>query len=102
MDKSAYKVCTLANNWECIDGDSCSGKSYIVDSQGQNYCGVNCSTFILLPNRICIDKCDENIFYSNDSYQCGFCIHMNINKPNKLLNQSGCLSDNEIPPEAYL
>ena len=104
-DKSAFKICALSdsnNNNECIEGDSCPSENYIVDSQGPNYCGDNCNNYILLPNKICIDKCDENIFYANDSHHCGFCIHMNINKPNKLLNHSGCLSDDEIPPEAYL
>ena len=106
-DKSAYKICALSNiannnDKSCIEGESCSSERYIVDSQGQNFCGDKCRNYILMPNKICIDECDENIFFINDSYHCGFCIHMNINKPNKLLIHSGCLSDNEIPSEAYL
>ena len=95
---SAYRICALADGDNCID--SCPSGSYFVDSQGRNFCGEKCPHYILLPNKICIDECDENIFYSNDSYHCGFCIHMDENNQYKLLNKSGCLS--EQPEGTYL
>ena len=62
--------------------------------------GEKCYKYYLVPNKICVDECDENIFYSNDSYYCGFCIDMDEEKPYKLLNRSGWLS--YIPEGAYL
>ena len=97
-DKSAYKICALANNNNCID--ECSSNSYFIDSQHPNFCGTNCSDYILIPNNICINECNDNYFYSNDSYHCGFCIHINKTHPYKLLNSSGCLDT--IPNGTYL
>ena len=97
-EKSAYKICALSDNNNCIE--KCSGNKIFIDSQHPNFCGVKCSNYILLPNEICIKDCDENIFYTNDSYHCGFCIHMNNTHPFKLLNSSGCL--NSIPEGTYL
>ena len=97
-DNSAYKICFLSDNSGCID--SCSSGNIFIDSHGANFCGTKCPNYILIPNGICIDECDENIFHSNDSYHCGFCIDIDSNNPYKLLNSSGCL--NEIPSTAYL
>ena len=85
-DNSAYRICVLVDSDECLDSNSCSSGQFFVDSQGNNFCGDRCNNFILIPNKICIDECDENIFFTNDSYHCGFCIHMDQNKPYKLLN----------------
>ena len=73
-DKSAYRICALIKEEQCLDSNSCQNdETFIINSYGPNYCGNRCQKFLLLPNKICIDKCDENIFYTNDSYHCGFC-----------------------------
>ena len=96
---SAYKVCSIAdNNGNCIE--KCDSGNFFANAEGPNFCGDRCPNYILIPNKICINKCDENIFYSNDSYYCGFCMHINLTHPYKLLNRSGCLSN--IPNYAYL
>ena len=97
---SAYRICALSVDGNCIDSGSCSSGSFFVDSQGKNFCGDKCDKYYLIPNKICVTECDENIYYSNDSYHCGFCIDMDESQPYKLLNRSGCLS--YIPEGAYL
>ena len=95
---SVYKICALSENDECIS--SCSSGSIYIDSQRPNFCGNECSHFILVPTEICIDECDENIFHTEDNYHCGFCKDINESYPYKLLNTSGCL--NRIPEGTYL
>ena len=97
-NNSAYQICLIADNKKCIE--SCQTDNLFIDSQGPNFCGKNCSNYILVPNEICINECDDNFFYSNDSYHCGFCIYTNQTHPYKLLNTSGCL--NLIPDDTYL
>ena len=98
--ESAYRICAYVNNGYCEDTSYCPDANYFIDSQGINFNGNKCPEYILVPNNICINECDENIFFSNDSYHCGFCIHIDENNPYKLLNNTGCL--NEIREGAYL
>ena len=58
----SYKICPLSDeNNNCID--SCPyGKKVFINSQRTNFCGGECPNYIMMPNEICIDECDENIF----------------------------------------
>ena len=52
-----------------------------------------------MPNEVCIETCDENIFtviYDNNNKQCGLCRDLNKNNQYKLINTKKCFS---TPPE---
>ena len=87
---SAYKICTIQDNGNCID--QCSNSFTIFDVSKPNQCGneINCKNYILIPNEICIESCDENIYTKIDN-KCGLCRDMDENKPYKLLNSIGCV-----------
>ena len=99
-EKSAYKICALKNELgdDCIE--SCSGnENIILDSENSNKCGNKCKTkYILIPDQICLDSCNENIYTINGN-QCGLCRDIGLdNKIYKLINTSGCLE--QIPEAA--
>ena len=62
-----------------------------INSEGQIYGGSSCPNFILIPNNICINECDLNIYHTTDNYQCGYCLHITLITHHKLLNTPGCL-----------
>lgn len=99
-ENSAYKICALKNELgdDCIE--SCSGnENIILDSENSNKCGSKCKTkYILIPDQICLDSCNENIYTINGN-QCGLCRDIGLdNKIYKLINTSGCLE--QIPEAA--
>ena len=99
-ENSAYKICALKNELgdDCIE--SCSGnENIILDSENSNKCGNKCKTkYILIPDQICLDSCNENIYTINGN-QCGLCRDIGLdNKIYKLINTSGCLE--QIPEAA--
>ena len=99
-ENSAYKICALKNELgdDCIE--SCSGNDNIIlDSENSNKCGNKCKTkYILIPDQICLDSCNENIYTINGN-QCGLCRDIGLdNKIYKLINTSGCLE--QIPEAA--
>ena len=51
-DKSAYKICALYNDNNCVDTKHCS--NILVDSTKPNFCGDTCPSYMLLPNKMCI------------------------------------------------
>ena len=100
-DSSAYEICSIydSNSNSCTS--SCTGSSLIVDSRGKNFCGTECTTnYIMMPEEICIDECDENLFYILGK-QCGFCKDLNSTHSYKLINTTGCLNDIPEGAEYY-
>ena len=98
---SVYKICPIADeNNNCIE--SCdSPNNLFINSIGQNFCGSECSSeFIMMKNEICIDECDENIFYKLDN-KCGLCKDLNEENKYKLINTTGCFSDIPEGAEIY-
>ena len=92
-ENSAYKICALKNELgdDCIE--SCSDNDNIIlDSENSNKCGNKCNTkYVLIPDQICLDSCNENIYTINGN-QCGLCKDIGLeNKIYKLINTSGCL-----------
>ena len=92
-ENSAYKICALKNELgdDCIE--SCSDNyNIILDSEHSNKCGNKCNTkYVLIPDQICLDSCNENIYTFNGN-QCGLCKDIEQeNKIYKLINTSGCL-----------
>ena len=101
---SAYEICVVYGGYECID------KCYNIyddkifyDTQKPNLCFNKnlylCENYILMPDEVCIEECDENIFTiinDNNKKQCGLCRDLNKTNPYKLINTKKCFS---TPPE---
>ena len=88
---NVYRICSL----DCQE-EYGSGLRLIVDSTGRNYCGNECKegNFNIKADNICIDTCDENIYYiDNDKKECKLCKDLNINKNYKITNlkEAECL-----------
>ena len=92
--ESAYKVCLFGkNNNNCLD--ECSSGNFILDAETHNHCDSECKTeYILKPNNICINSCDESIFIIKNN-ECWLCKDLDKDKPFKLINipESVCLSN---------
>ena len=98
--QSAYSICIILNANQCID--NCPNNDLKINSLGSNFCGSNCSSnFIMKPNDICINECDENLFYKNGN-ECGLCKDLNSAQKYKLINTSGCLENIPEGAEFYI
>ena len=96
--KSAYEICAIQGTSDCIEECS-SGTELILDEDG-NKCGTITGSenkYFLIPEEVYISKCDLSIYVVDSSNRCGLCRDMNNEKPNKLINTTECLSDNQIP-----
>ena len=87
------KRLNIKKNGKCIE--ECEEDEKLIINPKGNYCGKEekCPVYILYPEEICIDHCDENI-YILDKYKrkCGLCKDFYPNeKPYKLINNKGCL-----------
>jgi proprotein convertase subtilisin/kexin type 5 len=95
---SAYLICTFKSN----EGNKCLYKcnnNPLIDTTKPNSCEGECNNYILMPENICIESCDENIFTvidNNNNKQCGLCRDLNKANPYKLINTKKCFSS---PPE---
>lgn len=94
---TAYLICTIREGDNCIE--TCpDDKILVLDSTGANHCisksesDNKCSNskFILMPNEICVNECDENIFTIINGNECWLC--KDINKY-KLINYTGCFEE---------
>ena len=101
--KSAYKICIYKNeNGECVE--KCDN-GYKLDVDG-NKCGssLNCKDegkITLIPNQICIEFCDTNIYVKKDN-NCGLCKDFNEEgKLYKLINGTNCIEFNQTSMEYY-
>ena len=87
---SAYKICAYRDGNECV---YCDNKNIVLDSSNYNFCGGTCNTqYILMPNNICIDTCDESIFIINNN-ECGLCKDLDAENKYKFINQSECIKE---------
>lgn len=90
---SAYKICLFDkdSNGDCLN--ECSGNA-ILDAESYNHCGSECQTnYILKPNNICINSCNESIYIIKDK-ECSLCKDIdNGNKKFKLINWNDCLQN---------
>ena len=99
---SVYVICTIYEGYDCRE--SCynpNNMKIYYDTQKPNQCfnEYKCRNYILMPNEVCIETCDENIFtviYDNNNKQCGLCRDLNKNNPYKLINTKKCFS---TPPK---
>ena len=58
---STYKICTIYSNGKCVE--SCNYNKLYHDVDNYNYCleSYSCDHYLLWPNEICIDECDQNL-----------------------------------------
>ena len=99
---NAYKICVYKNeNDECVE--KCDN-GYTLSING-NKCGSSSSCeddqIILIPDNICTDTCDTNIYVKNGTH-CGLCKDFNPNgKQYKLINGTNCIDYDENSMEFY-
>ena len=97
-DSSAYLICTFkSNDDKCLY--KCDDKNPLIDTTNPNSCGKECSNYILMPENICIESCDENIFTIKDGNQCGLCKDIGEGNQYKVVNTTGCIKDK--PKHSY-
>ena len=99
----AYKICLFRN------GDSCesscpSGTTLVLDVNG-NKCKSTSEpdtcALKLVPDNICIDTCDTNIYkLSADGKSCGLCGYFDNTKPYRIIKTDECLES--IPEGAQI
>ena len=96
---SAYEICVIKQNGECIDSNQCTdtNKNYIIDLEG-NKCADACESgkILLVRENMCSDTCDQSIYvlYNN---KCGLCKQLFPSTPYKLINTTNCLAANNFP-----
>ena len=92
-DNSAYKICAIkGDNDECLD--ECPNNDLVINTFKPNSCG-SCDGILFKPDNICINECDNHLYYENNS-ECGLCKDIEENKKYKLINTTECY---EICPE---
>ena len=72
-NKSAYEICIIKEKGKCIE--NCGNrKNIILNSEKGNYCSSeeSCEKYILIPENICIDTCDDNFYILKDN-NCSIC-----------------------------
>lgn len=63
-----------------------------LDSSNYNFCGSECSTkYILKPDNICSNTCDESIFIVKNNNECGLCKDLDNENIYKMYNEPVCL-----------
>ena len=89
---NAYKICLFREGDSCASGCP-SGKSLVLNVNG-NYCknsGLEECTLKLVPDNICIDSCDTDIYKLNGN-ECGLCEYFDSAKPYRLIKTGECLA----------
>ena len=97
-DNKAYEICFINYNGKCVKRCP-DNKIFVLNNIDGNHCESTCNKYIIRPNDVCIDYCNNTIYSSiNDGNKkiCGFCKDINPKKPYKIINKEGCL---EEPPD---
>ena len=90
---SIYKICAIRNDDDtCIE--TCSNSVDVFDSSKYNRCGdENTCSLKSMPDEICINSCDENLYYLKDNKECWLCKDFETEGIFKLINTTGCLRE---------
>ena len=95
-DKTAYRICAIQDaSGSCTE--ECSSDQYLLFDIDGNKCKdiqtlCDADKFLLIPENICIDYCDTNIYIIKDN-QCGLCQDFDSTKPYRIIGSSECLHD---------
>ena len=99
--EKAYRICPIKNGEECIE-ECPSNQVLVLDIDGNKCVESNfeCDTgkIILIPENICINYCDTDIYTLNPEGNCGLCKDINNTNPYKIIGGLECLS--QIPEGA--
>ena len=85
---SAYLICTFNDSDKCLY--KCDNNNPLIDTTKPNSCGGECKNYILMPENICIESCDESIFTIKDKI-CGLCKDIDEKNKFKVVNTTGCI-----------
>ena len=101
---TAYRVCLSGKDQNNNCNSKCSSDEFLVlDTVNSNYCDnkySNNNLFILKPDNIYVDKCDESIYIIQNEKECGLCKDLNENNKFKILNEKECLET--APVNTYI
>ena len=89
---SAYEICEIKNG---VCQSSCNYNYYIIvpDADNGNSCEIEekCHKYQLLPYKICVNSCDDNLLHLKDNY-CGLCKDLFENEIYTLISDKSCIS----------
>ena len=91
----AYKICLFRNGDSCVS--SCpDGTKLVLDVKGNKCKSISDSddcNLKLVPDDICIETCDTNIYkLSDDQKSCGLCGYFDNTKPYRIIKTDECLA----------
>ena len=95
---SFFKICSFAKDQynNCIN-ECPLNQELILDTEKFNYCGNKignyCNNYILKPYDICVQSCDETIYFVQDNYTCILCQDLYPNKPYKIYGVNQCFEN---------
>ena len=91
---NAYKICLFRSGDSCVS--SCPSDTTLVLDVTGNMCKSSSSaecSLKLVPDNICIDSCDTDIYkLSDDNKMCGLCEYFDNSKPYRLIKTENCLA----------
>ena len=102
-DNNAYEICFIKYNNACVKRCPSDKKIFVLNNIDGNHCESTCEKYILKPNDVCTDYCNNTIYSSiNDDNKkiCGFCKDLNPLKPYKIINENECYE--EQPNKTYI
>ena len=91
-DSKAYQVCYVKDNNICIDRCP-SGKKLVLSTEG-NYCSDSCPYKSARNESICFKRCNIT-FFEEDNNKCGLCKDINSETPYKIINKTGCYTEQQ-------
>ena len=99
---SANKICLYKSGSSCVA--SCpSGTSLVLNVNG-NECksSTTCQNYTLMPDNICIDVCNTNIYKLDDTNKiCALCNYFGSSSPYRIMNTDECLENKPNNTDFY-
>ena len=96
-EDSAYKICLYKSGTECVN--SCSNLHLDINGNECTNSGA-CTNYTMMPEEICIDSCDTNIF-KLDNNICQLCKDFDSNEPYRIIGTNTCLREKPDETEFY-
>ena len=98
--ETAYEICFIkdSNTGNCLD--TCSN-GYINVGVNGNICGGSCSSYLLIPEGVCVSECNSTLYVIKDNY-CGLCKDLENSRKFKFTKGSQCLSEKPSNSHFYI
>ena len=97
-DSSAYLIFTFKDNENKCIYKCDNNNNPLIDTTNPNSCGNECTKYILKPENICIESCDENIYILKNK-ECSLCFDIDKKYPYKVINAHECIE--KKPENSY-